>query len=154
MFWIRVGDQGDYQPVDDLDAVIDSLNEWQVGEVTGWVEGGIGVGLETTKCYGYDFISLFWGDDQANLIRPLDAEERAAVEASCGVPHVNKAEYADNKPLPQRKRTFTDGGKSKPTDVILDSTGANHDSNQGTIQADRRADYPGSRMARRRPDSG
>lgn len=80
MFWIRVGDQGDYQPVDDLDAVIESLNEWQVGEVTGWVEGGRGVGVETTKCYGYDFISLFWGDDQANLIRPLDAEERATVD--------------------------------------------------------------------------
>ena len=80
-YWIRCGDQGDYQPVDDLDAVIESLNEWRVGEVTGWVESGIGVGLETTTCHGYDFISLFWGDDQANLIRPLDAEERAAVEA-------------------------------------------------------------------------
>lgn len=81
MFWIRVGDQGDYQPVDDLDAVIDNLNEWRVGEVTAWVDSGIGVGLETTTCHGYDFISLFVGDDQANLIRPLNAEERAAVEA-------------------------------------------------------------------------
>lgn len=81
MYWIRVGDQGDYQPVDDLDAVIDNLNEWRVGEVTAWVESGVGVGLETTNCYGYDFVSLFVGDDQANLIRPLDAEERAAVEA-------------------------------------------------------------------------
>jgi len=80
-YWIRVGDQGDYQPVDDLDAVIETLNEWRVGEVTGWVNGGIGVGVETMQCYGYDFISLFWGDDQANLIRPLDDEEGARVEA-------------------------------------------------------------------------
>ena len=78
-YWMRVGDQGDYAPYDDLDAVIADLNEWRVGEVTGWVNGGIGVGLETTECYGYDFISLFWGDNQANLIRPLDAEERAAM---------------------------------------------------------------------------
>lgn len=80
-YWIRCGDQGDYQSLDDLDAVIDTLNEWRVGEVTGWVESGIGVGLETTTCHGYDFISLYWGDDRANLIRPLDAEERTAVEA-------------------------------------------------------------------------
>lgn len=80
MYWIRVGDQGEYQPVDDLDAAIDTLNEWRVGEVTAWVDGGIGVGIETMDCYGYDFISLFVGDDQGNLIRPLDAEERAAVE--------------------------------------------------------------------------
>ena len=81
-YWMRVGDQGDYAPYDDLDTVIDTLNEWRVGEVTGWVESGIGVGLETMSCYGYDFVSLFWGDDQANLIRPLDAEERANVEES------------------------------------------------------------------------
>jgi hypothetical protein len=80
MYWVRVGDQGDYQPVDDLDAVIGTLNEWRVGEVTAWVDGGIGVGIETTECYGYDFISLFWGDDQANLIRPLNGWERAKVE--------------------------------------------------------------------------
>jgi hypothetical protein len=80
MYWIRVGDQGDYQPADDLDAVIDSLNEWRVGEVTGWIEHGIGVGIETMECYGYDFISLFVGDDQGNLIRPLNSRERMAVE--------------------------------------------------------------------------
>ena len=68
MYWIRVGDQGDYQPVNDLDAVIDSLNEWRVGEVTAWVNSGIGVGIETMACYGYDFISLFVGDNQGNLI--------------------------------------------------------------------------------------
>ena len=80
MYWIRIGDQGDYQPVDDLDAVIDTLNEWRVGEVTAWVNSGIGVGIETMACYGYDFISLFVGDDQSNLIRPLNSRERAAVE--------------------------------------------------------------------------
>jgi len=81
IYWIRCGDQGDYQAVDDLDAVIDSLNEWRVGEVTGWVEGRIGVGVETEQCYGYDFISLFVGDEEANLVRPLNAWERDRVEA-------------------------------------------------------------------------
>jgi hypothetical protein len=80
-YWIRCGDQGDYQPLDDLDAVIDTLSEWQAGEVTGWQDGSMGVGVITTRYYGYDFVSLFWGDDKANLIRCLDDEERAAVEA-------------------------------------------------------------------------
>ncbi len=85
-YWIRVGDQGDYQPVDDIAAAVECLNEWRVGECTGWVEGGRGVGLETTHCYGCDFISLFWGDANANLIRPLDELERADVEE--GLKHV------------------------------------------------------------------
>jgi hypothetical protein len=80
IYWIRAGDQGDYQPVDDLDAVIENLNEWQVGEVTGWVEGARGVGLETTACYGYNFISLFVGDKKANLVRPLNAWEWGRLE--------------------------------------------------------------------------
>ena len=80
-YWIRCGDQGDYQPLDNLDAVIDTLNEWQAGEVTGWQDGSMGVGVITTRDDGYDFVSLFWGDDKANLIRCLDDEERATVEA-------------------------------------------------------------------------
>jgi hypothetical protein len=79
-YWLRVGDQSDYAPYDDLDTIIQTLNEWQVGEVSAWMEYGIGVGLETMSCYGYDFISLFVGDDQGNLIRPLKSRERAAVE--------------------------------------------------------------------------
>jgi hypothetical protein len=80
--WVRVGDAGEYEPFgDDLDAVLDWLNELRAGEVTGWVLGGIGVGLETVNYWGYDFVSLFWGDADANLVRELDSEERAAVEA-------------------------------------------------------------------------
>jgi len=80
--WLRVGDAGDYENFgDDLDAVLDYLNELRAGEVTGWVLGGIGVGLETVNYWGYDFVSLFWGDSNANLIRALDDQERAAVEA-------------------------------------------------------------------------
>jgi hypothetical protein len=81
MYWIRVGNEGDYQPVDDIAAVVETLNEWQAGEVTGWVESAIGTGVETLSYYGFDFVSLFWGDSKANLIRPLDANERSTVEA-------------------------------------------------------------------------
>ena len=46
MIWVRVGDSGDYEPFINLDDAIDYLNELHVGQVTGWVEGGPGVGLE------------------------------------------------------------------------------------------------------------
>ena len=80
--WVRVGDAGEYESFgDDLDAVLDWLNELRAGEVTGWVNHGIGVGVETVNYWGYDFVSFYWGDADANLVRELDSEERAAVEA-------------------------------------------------------------------------
>jgi len=80
VLWVRVGDAGDYQCVDSLDDAIDYLNELKAGRVTGWVEGGIGVGIETVNYHGYDFISLFWGDFGANLTAPLDADDCMEVE--------------------------------------------------------------------------
>jgi hypothetical protein len=81
LVWVRVGDAGEYESFDSLDDALDYLNELKAGEVTGWVAGGVGVGIETVNYHGYDFISLFWGDDDANLTAHLDANERLDVEA-------------------------------------------------------------------------
>ena len=40
----------------------------------------MGVGIETVNYHGYDFVSLFWGDDDANLTAHLDADDRMEVE--------------------------------------------------------------------------
>ena len=78
--WMRVGDCGAYENFgDDLAGLIDFLNELQAGEVTGW-RNDIGLGCETINYHGYDFISLYWGDADANPIRELDEEERLVVE--------------------------------------------------------------------------
>ncbi len=79
--WIRVGDAGEYEPFFDMAEALEYLNELRVGNVTGWIEGGPGVGFETPNFHGYDFISCFIGDCHADLIRPLSARERVAVEA-------------------------------------------------------------------------
>ena len=80
--WLRVGDAGDYENFgDDFDALLEYLNELHVGSVTGWIDGGPGVGFATPNYHGYDFVSLFWGDAQADLVRPLDDAERTAVAA-------------------------------------------------------------------------
>jgi hypothetical protein len=81
--WVRVGDAGDYEHFgDDLLALIDYLNELQVGNVTSWIDAGPGVGFSTPNYHGLDFISLFWGDAQGNFCSALDGSERADVEAS------------------------------------------------------------------------
>jgi hypothetical protein len=80
--WLRVGDAGEYENFgDDFDALLEYLNELNVGSVTGWIDGGPGVGFATPNYHGYDFVSVFWGDAQADLVRPLNDAERAAVEA-------------------------------------------------------------------------
>jgi hypothetical protein len=80
LVWVRVGDMGEYESFDSLDDALDYLNELKAGEVTAWVDGGMGVGVETVNYHGYDFVSLFWRDDDANLTAHLDAEERMEVE--------------------------------------------------------------------------
>ena len=80
--WLRVGDAGNYENFgDDLAALLDYLNDLNAGTVTGWIDAGPGVGFATPNYHGHDFISLFWGDAHADLVRPLDNAERAAVEA-------------------------------------------------------------------------
>ena len=78
--WIRIGDDGDYRPLDDLADAIDYLNSLSVGTVDRWIDAGPGVGFETPNFHGYDFVSCYWGDDKADLVRPLDAGERAVIE--------------------------------------------------------------------------
>jgi hypothetical protein len=77
--WVRVGDAGDYQTWDGLDDAIEYLNELNVGQVVGWIDSGPGVGVETVNYHGLDFISLYWGDKDANLTRSLNRSERSYV---------------------------------------------------------------------------
>jgi hypothetical protein len=81
--WTRIGDAGDYENFgDDLASLIDYLNDCKAGQVTGWKDDGvgIGIGMETVNYHGFDFISIYWGDCTGDFIRVLDAEERAVVE--------------------------------------------------------------------------
>jgi hypothetical protein len=82
MLWIRVGDAGEYEAFDSLEEALACLNELRVGEVTGWTDGPCAVGFETPNFWGRDCVSCFWGDADANLIRPLDGTERTLMEAN------------------------------------------------------------------------
>jgi hypothetical protein len=75
LFWVRVGDAGDYQSFDDLADLIDYLNELNVGTVWNWIDAG----FTTENFYGLDYISLFVGDRDANHDRDLTQDERRQV---------------------------------------------------------------------------
>ena len=75
-----MGDSGEYEALDSLEEAVEYLNEFGVGRVETWINGGRGVGIETPKHHGFDFISLFHGDSDANLVSKLLPDERAFVE--------------------------------------------------------------------------
>jgi len=68
--WLRVGDSGEYEKMDDLDAAIKYLNELCVGQVTAWVKGG----FETQNYHGQDYISLYYGDHERNHLADIDED--------------------------------------------------------------------------------
>ncbi len=75
--WIRVGDAGDYHRCGDIYEALDDLNAMEVGEILSWVEHGAGIGFETVNFHGNDFVSCFWGDEEANPINVLSPNDRA-----------------------------------------------------------------------------
>lgn len=83
-YWIRIGDAGDYHPFDDLDAALEYMNDNHVGGVDHWVHGP-GVGIDTENFHSLNFVSLFWGDGNTDLIRPLNSIERQIIEAGLNV---------------------------------------------------------------------
>ncbi len=75
MIWLRIGDAGGYESFDYLDDVIAYLNESKVGQIIGWVGGG----FETTDYCEHNYISCFWGDEDASFIECLNDVERNEV---------------------------------------------------------------------------
>jgi len=74
--WVRIGDAGEYEKFDDLDAAIEYLNELRVGKITGWVRSG----FQTQNYHGQDYISIFYGDSEANHWCDIGENEDEAQE--------------------------------------------------------------------------
>jgi len=88
--WIRTGDTGEYESFgNDFGALVEHLQELHAGPVESWIDGP-GVGFATANFPGHNLISCYWGDADADLVRPLDAAERAIVEAGLNVDRLNR----------------------------------------------------------------
>jgi class 3 adenylate cyclase len=68
-WWIRVGDADDYHEFDDLAEVADVLTEYGVAQV----EALNRYGVACDQFSGQNYISLFWGDSEAQPLCDLTA---------------------------------------------------------------------------------
>ncbi len=76
ILWIRLGDADGYEEFgDDLSAVVDALKSAGVSAKFTGVRGGISAsGFE-----GRNYISMYWGDSDANHIRDLNKTELSQI---------------------------------------------------------------------------
>jgi hypothetical protein len=79
MFWVRVGEERDYVVFQDLANVIVYLNRLKVGVAAYW-RMGRETGFETAKYQGDNYIALYRGGREGNIISALLPDERISVE--------------------------------------------------------------------------
>ena len=84
--WMRVGDQGEYESFDSLDEAVEELHSYLdmddqcIGHDVNRYTGPALVGIEVGQFQGDNGVSLYWGDDDAQLVTPIDALELSIVE--------------------------------------------------------------------------
>lgn len=77
LLWLRVGDADTYTGYDDLYAVADVLTcYFGVHGVDCWRSHG----FEYGDLKNANYVSLYWGDDDAQLIRDLNDHEKANLQ--------------------------------------------------------------------------
>jgi len=71
--WMRLGDMSDYEEFgNDFDEVADLAAEAGIDQVDKWVRSGFtALGFESNN-----YVSLYWGDDDADMIRPLNKQDQ------------------------------------------------------------------------------
>ena len=83
--WVRDGACSDYEKFDGIDDWLDRCAVETLGGFIAWktlsgATGHVCQGLETTYFCDDDYISLFWGDDDAQATRSLNALEKKIIE--------------------------------------------------------------------------
>jgi hypothetical protein len=74
--WVRAGDGDNYNDFDGLQEVADYLAEMGA---TGPLEWANDLGVSSPEFRGKNYISVYWGDDDAQPIRPLTPDEHKEV---------------------------------------------------------------------------
>lgn len=76
--WLRIGDSSEYEKYDSVEEALDALQSIPVHSPLMWR----GSGFETLELSGEDYVSIYWGDDEANRVRDLDKNEKKLLEES------------------------------------------------------------------------
>ncbi len=73
VLWVRLGDNADYEPFDDMDGAADLFVEAGI-DPNSLVRHSSGVTADPGY-YGWNYISLYWGCLDAEMERPINQEE-------------------------------------------------------------------------------
>lgn len=80
LFWMRLGDGGEYTSFGDIQELEDELRyydeELGIGPVTQWTQ----YGFLTPEYKGNNYISIYFGDEEAQPLRELSPREKYTVE--------------------------------------------------------------------------
>ena len=78
--WIRLGDNADYEECgSDFGALAELLEMFNVSQDDmQWRTDGMG--FQTESFYGNNYVSLFWGDEDAQPIRGLTRQEQESIQ--------------------------------------------------------------------------
>lgn len=75
--WVRLGDQSEYEEFDTLEDAAEYLRtEFGIEEVDSWVEKG----FEGGGYLGQNYVSMFWGDADAQPTADLSHGDKKAFE--------------------------------------------------------------------------
>lgn len=107
VLYLRLGDEGDYETFrDDYRLLAERLSQSGIkADDIEWLPNGdpstssqSPAGFTTEKYRGYNYVSLFWGDSQGNLLRRFEAPDQVAVTLQLGlIQAANSAEVGASK---------------------------------------------------------
>jgi len=89
--WVRIGDGSDYEKYDDPSEVVDMFVELGVTPPLRWRSGG----FECSAFKRNNYVSMYWGDNDADKTRDLNRREQKAFEKALAVAGVNQGESTD-----------------------------------------------------------
>jgi len=76
--WMRLGNMNDYEEFgDNFDSAAREASESGIDRVDSWIKRG---GFTAFGFEERNYVSLYWGDDNADMIRPLNRQEQKKFE--------------------------------------------------------------------------
>lgn len=74
--WVRIGDSSEYEKYDSVEEALDALQSIPVHSPLMWRVAG----FETLELSGEDYVSIYWGDEEASPTRELDKREKKLLD--------------------------------------------------------------------------
>ena len=79
--WIRLGENGTYEEFgQDFSALAEHLVDFGITQISRWFTRDCGHGFVTPEFNGRDYVSCYWGDNDAQFEADLSEKDKILVE--------------------------------------------------------------------------